>query len=106
MVKVTSPLQSLSASGTIAKGLTFSERKSGSQVRWQRKQKDKITVLRTAQRANFNIALAMWPFVDIGICECGYVLCGGKDINIMLLPKSNRAPQFARFVSDVLTFYL
>ena len=46
MVKISAPLMSLSAKGSVAKFLTFSERKSGSQVRWQKKQK--------AVYANFN----------------------------------------------------
>jgi len=51
---------SQSASGTIAKNITFSKRASGQQVRFQKKQKDKITTARTEQRAKFNNAISAW----------------------------------------------
>jgi|GEM_PF-3181754 len=60
MVKVKSPLLSQTASGTIAGVLTFSNRKSGQQVRTQKKQKDVITVARTEQRAKYLEAVSAW----------------------------------------------
>lgn len=51
---------SQSASGTIAKNITFSVRSTGQQVRFQKKQKDKITVARTEQRTLFNSAITAW----------------------------------------------
>jgi len=60
MVKVNGPLLSKTASGSIAKRLTFSQRKSGQQVRFQRAQKDVITSNRTTQRAWFLSAVSAW----------------------------------------------
>jgi hypothetical protein len=60
MVKLFGPLHSDGASGSVGRPLTYSERKSGSQVRYQRKQKDVITSNRTTQRAKFNLGLELW----------------------------------------------
>jgi hypothetical protein len=54
------PLLSADAKGSIYTHLTFSVRKSGQQVRYQRKQKDVITAPRTAQREKFNQGLLLW----------------------------------------------
>lgn len=105
MVKLFMPLQSLTAKGTVGGILTFSERKSGSQVRYQRKQKDKITSGRTRQRNRFLTASEMWLVTEIGICECGYLLCGGVEVNISQMLKEKRAPKFACYVRDVLSDY-
>lgn len=102
MVKVLSPLLSFEARGTIAGNLTFSQRKSGSQVRWQRKQKDVITPARTAQRALFLEARDCWDQLDFGVQEFGWTVCGGRNIHISVFPISKRAPQFACFVRDFL----
>ena len=99
------PLQSMAASGGFGKTLTFSTRKSGPQVRFQKKQKDVITAPRTAQRNKFLIACAMWPLYEVGICECGYFLLGGQDVRVSDLPEWQKAPQFARYVSDVINYY-
>lgn len=105
-MKITGPLHSASASGTFGGLLTFSERNSGSQVRFQRKQKDKITSNRTTQRNKFLVAKEMWQLNDFGVIQFGYNLAGGKDVSISSLPIEKRAPQFARFVADVLNNYL
>lgn len=55
---------SLKASGTVAGVLTFSDRKTGSQVRYQKKQKDKITVDRSTQRTLFNQAITAWNLLN------------------------------------------
>ena len=60
MAKVTGPLLSVEAKGSIAKNLTFSERKTGSQVRFQKKQKDVLTSDRVEHRARFLEAVASW----------------------------------------------
>lgn len=104
-MKITNPFHSQSASGTFGGLLTFSERKTGSQVRFQRKQKDKITPARTLQRNRFLQAQNMWGLHDFGNVQFGFNMCGGKKVAISDLPKQKRAPQFARFISDVLTFY-
>ncbi len=48
------------ASGTICKNITFSLRKSGQQVRFQNKQKDKITSARSAHRLKYQEAVTAW----------------------------------------------
>ena len=105
MAKLTSPLHSLSARGTIAGGLTFSIRPSGQQVRWQRKQKDIITSARSAQRAKFLLGRDSWNEQDMGFAECGAVIVGGREVNIASLPQDERAPQFARYVGDWLKIF-
>lgn len=105
-MKVFLPLQSGGVSGRFGNLLTFSQRKEGQICRFQKKQKDKITPLRTVQRNKFLVAKEMWPLNGFGKIEFGFNLAGGQKINISSLPKEQRAPQFARFVSDVINFYL
>lgn len=104
-MKITAPLFSQTARGTFGGVLTFSERKSGSQVRYQRKQKDVITTARTAQRNKFIEAKTMWQFYGFGSMQFGFNLVGTHFISIASLPIKKRAPQFALFVSDVLRYY-
>lgn len=103
MTKLVGPLCSFEARGTIAKCLTFSMRKSGSQVRWQKKQDDVLTSAREAQREEFLEARDSWNLYDFGIQQFGFFLCGGKDISISSLPKYLRAPKFACYVRDYLS---
>lgn len=60
MAKIAGPLMSQSASGSVAGNITFSDRRSGQQARWQKKQEDRITANRTAQRALYAAAVAAW----------------------------------------------
>jgi hypothetical protein len=60
MAKVKGPLMSMTASGHFKNRLTYSQRKTGAQVRMQHPQKDKITTARTAWRDNFKTAVAAW----------------------------------------------
>lgn len=60
MVRLKGPLMSMSASGSIGPRLTFSQRKSGPQVRFQRAQKDVVSVARTRQRDLFTEAVSAW----------------------------------------------
>jgi len=60
MPKVTGPLLSFSASGSVSPLLTFSIRKSGQQVRYQKKQKDVLTDDRIEARANYSAAVSAW----------------------------------------------
>jgi len=60
MAKITGPLLSLTASGKIAERLVFSLRKSGQQVRFQKGQKDVITVSRQSQRGVYLSAVLAW----------------------------------------------
>jgi len=60
MAKITGPLLSQEARGSIASRLTFSVRKTGQQARFQRAQKDVVTVKRTVQRQKFSLGLDFW----------------------------------------------
>lgn len=69
MAKIKSPLFSESASGTVADCMTFSRRKSGQQVRFQRKQKDIITTPRTNNRLKYTDAVNAWNNLEQEIKE-------------------------------------
>lgn len=64
MVKITAPLMSQKASGSIGECLTFSARKSGAQVRYQKKQKDRQSAGQLIQRAWYSQAVAGWLLLD------------------------------------------
>jgi hypothetical protein len=49
-MRVNSPLFSQEAKGTIGDVITFSKRKTGQMARYQRKQKDVLTISRTEQQ--------------------------------------------------------
>ena len=60
MAHLQGPLFSNDAHGTLGGVLTFSKRKLVKQVRFQRKQRDKITASRTTQRNYFQMAVSWW----------------------------------------------
>ncbi len=60
MVKINGPLFSLKATGSVGPRLTFSQRRSGPQVRFQKKQADVITADRTTERGFFNDGRTAW----------------------------------------------
>lgn len=60
MAKLKSPLFSHSASGKLGDVLTFSQRSLGSQVRFQRPQKDYLSVDRVIPRKFFSISVGWW----------------------------------------------
>ena len=60
MAKITGPLLSQEAQGSVSPCFTFSNRKTGQQVRWQNKQKDRVTPDRTVQRQKFSLGLDLW----------------------------------------------
>jgi hypothetical protein len=90
MVKVLQPLLSVEASGSIAHFLTFSNRNSGQQCRWQKKQKDVITDLRTIQRADFLNASLSARYFECGVAYCGITICGFDilDLNLSAIGKA------------------
>lgn len=59
-MKVKGPLFSNLASGSIGPRLTFSQRSSGQQARFQKAQVDVITPARTTQRGYFDEAVGKW----------------------------------------------
>lgn len=60
MAKVTGPLLSQSAHGTIGKCLTFNAISTKTRVRFQKKQKNRYTLARDLQRIKFGIASRIW----------------------------------------------
>ena len=60
MAKISGPLLSLAARGSVGPRLTFSRRTSGQQVRFQRTQSDVTTSARTIQRDFFDDAVEKW----------------------------------------------
>ena len=66
MAKTEGPLLSESAHGSIGTELTFSQRASGKQVRFQRKQKDIITTARTTKRDIFATGVEDWKIIFLG----------------------------------------
>jgi len=60
MVKLRGPLFSFDAHGSFGPRLTYSRRKSGSQVRFQRAQADKITTDRETERGYFQDGATAW----------------------------------------------
>ncbi len=60
MAKLNGPLLSIEARGSLGPRLTFSMRRSGPQVRFQRAQADVITSARTLQRSYFSMAAGWW----------------------------------------------
>lgn len=84
MAKLSMPLCSYSASGTISHFLTFSNRNSGSQVRWQKKQKDNESANRLEQRRKFLSASLACRFYYLGVIIAGNGICGLEieDVNL------------------------
>jgi lysophospholipase L1-like esterase len=80
MAKLKGPLFSLEAHGSIGDELTFSKRKSGNQVRFQRKQKDVITADRTIQRDAFKSAPAVWAILADSIKSALNVVASLKNL--------------------------
>ena len=60
MAKLTGPLFSLQAGGSIGPRLTYSQRKSGAQVRVQKAQLDVITADRSTERGYFQDSATAW----------------------------------------------
>jgi len=61
MAKLTGPLMSLEARGSLGPGLTYSERKSGSQVRTQQKQViPKPSYASTDNQSLYRLIIARW----------------------------------------------
>ncbi len=66
MAKVTHPLLSASASGSLKSRLTFSKRSTGQQVRFQRGQVVPTATDSQTQRAFFEEAVTQWLTLNSG----------------------------------------
>jgi len=103
-MKVKGPLFSSTARGTISDVLTFSKRKSGQQVRFQRKQKDVITALRTVQRAKFIDAVERWNTKDFGIAQFGFSFFGMDSVGFEKKGTKQNITGYDFFIKDFLVF--
>lgn len=65
MAKVTGPLMSMTARGTIGERLTFSVRKTGQQVRFQRSNIDANTFDQKTNRVVYQDAVAEWNLLSV-----------------------------------------
>jgi len=77
-MKVSGPLQSEEAHGTVANFLTFSKRKTGQQARYQNKQKDANSSDQQIQRAKFLNASIACLKMEYGIITIGSALYGNN----------------------------
>jgi hypothetical protein len=75
-MKIIGPLLSQKARGTVGDILTFSHRKEGQLARYQRKQRDVLTILRTEQRQKFENASLSCRFFEYGDAIYGVSLYG------------------------------
>ena len=64
MAKIKGPLMSVSASGSIAKRVTFSQRKTGQQARWQNPPKDVANDAQLAVRLKYIEACTAWGLLS------------------------------------------
>lgn len=63
MAKTKGPLLSIEAHGSIGRELTFSTRRSGPQVRFQRKQKDYENAARETARNAYRYGIELWNYL-------------------------------------------
>jgi len=78
-MKVKGPLQSASAHGTFGPRLTFSERGSGQQARFQRAQKDARTSSQLARREVFEDASFVCRNLGLGKNIYGFSFFGASE---------------------------
>lgn len=63
MAKLASPLLSFEARGSFGPRLTFSTRKSGTQVRHQKAQMDYVNPAREPKRTAFTLGIELWNYL-------------------------------------------
>ncbi|MCX6763329.1 MAG: hypothetical protein NTZ97_01160 [Candidatus Moranbacteria bacterium] len=80
MAKTKGPLFSQRASGQIGERLVFSQRGSGQQARFQKIQKDVITVKRTTERVKIREAVLAWQNLDDIIKQSWFDLAVGEKL--------------------------
>lgn len=102
MVKVKAPLFSISASGTIAEFLTFSNRQKFQQVRWQKKQKDRNSSNQKIQRALFFDAESIAKNRDFGNCVFGFSLFGLDIVGLRKLALGKKMTWYNYLISKII----
>jgi len=63
-MKINGPLFSLTASGSLGKEITFSQRRSGQEARFQHRQKNSKTALQLEQQEAFILGIELWGSLD------------------------------------------
>jgi hypothetical protein len=77
-MKVTQPLLSETASGSVGPFLTFSRRKSGQQCRYQKRQTNAASAGQAVQRAAFSKAQCACDLMEFGVLLFGVALFGNE----------------------------
>jgi hypothetical protein len=77
-MKVIGPLHSQEAHGTLGDVLTFSKKRVGQLARYQRKQRDVLTISRIEQRQKFQNASFGCRFFEYGEAIFGVALFGNE----------------------------
>ena len=101
-MKVEGPLLSERASGTISDVLTFSNRKTGQQARFQKKQKDVLTTPRLEQRSKFLNASLACRFFDYGVAIYGIALYGNEPEIYTSKAKNKHMTKYNACIKDYL----
>jgi hypothetical protein len=105
MVKIAQPLMSFSASGSIAKFLTFSKRNSGQQVRWQKKQIDQESAKRLIQRNKFLSASNSIRFYEMGSIILGNCVLGVDIDDFNFLAKNTPLSGYNLGIKKVIDYF-
>jgi hypothetical protein len=79
-MRISAPLFSQNASGSITPCLTFSKKSSGQQARWQKKQKDADSTLQNEQRLKFLLSSVACRFMEYGEAYHGASLYGNEKL--------------------------
>jgi len=77
-MKVSQPLLSQSASGSVTPFLTFSKRKSGQQCRYQKRQINAASASQAVHRAKFSNAQCACDLMEYGVLFFGVALFGNE----------------------------
>jgi hypothetical protein len=102
MPKITGPLFSEKASGTVQTVLTFSNKRTGQQVRYQKKQKDFESVPQLDQRNKFQLASLSCRLMDYGVAIAGVSSFGVDDIFYTEKAKNKNVTGYNLCISDYL----
>lgn len=100
MAKVTLPLLSESAQGSVGGVLTFSVRGSGQQVRYQRKQKNLPSADQVVARAVYADACLAWYLMEYGVAQYGEAQYGDSQDFNNALAEGEAMSGFNIFVQD------
>lgn len=104
MVKIRSPLYSMSASGILRDRICFSNRKTYQLARWQKKQSDRKSTDQLDQRAKFSLALETIESRDFGCSVFGFSLFGIDVEGIKKIVSQKNMTWHNYLLKDILTW--